>query len=132
MSALNPFVVTTTPTIERANRLLSVKANPGFIDILRISQQLVDEAVNASVDYPGWDAQQITVLKCRAQAAKEHHQQLIRRIMVAIQDGLDAAKVDLENLPQKTAAEVIDQGDLVRQETLKHFSDLDSRVPGSY
>src|ERR1700677_2713287 len=98
MSALNPFVITTTPVIERANRLLGVKAHPGFIDILRISQALVDEAVAASIDYPGWDSQQITVLKCRAQAAKEHHQQLIRRIMAAISDGLEAARTDLESM----------------------------------
>jgi hypothetical protein len=132
MSVLQPFAVTTTPIVERANRLLSVKSNPGFIDILRISQQLVDEAVAMSVDYPGWDAQQITVLKCRAQAAKEHHQQLIRRIMAAIQDGLDAAKSDLASMPAKTPTEIIEQGDLVRQEFLKKAEDLDSRVPGSF
>lgn len=132
MSVLQPFAVTTTPIVERANRLLSVKSNPGFIDILRISQQLVDEATDASVDYPGWDAQQITVLKCRAQAAKEHHQQLIRRIMAAIQDGLDAAKADLSSMPAKTPTEIIEQGDLVRQEFLKKAEDLDSRVPGSF
>jgi hypothetical protein len=132
MSVLQPFAVTTTPIVERANRLLSVKSNPGFIDILRISQQLVDEAAAQSIDYPGWDAQQITVLKCRAQAAKEHHQQLIRRIMAAIQDGLDAAKADLSSMPAKTPTEIIEQGDLVRQEFLKKAEDLDSRVPGSF
>jgi hypothetical protein len=93
---------------------------------------LVDEAAAQSIDYPGWDAQQITVLKCRAQAAKEHHQQLIRRIMAAIQDGLDAAKADLSSMPAKTPTEIIEQGDLVRQEFLKKAEDLDSRVPGSF
>lgn len=132
MSVLQPFAITTTPVVERANRLLSVKSNPGFIDILRISQQLVDEAAAASIDYPGWDSQQITVLKCRAQAAKEHHQQLIRRIMAAISDGLEAAKTDLATLPAKTPAEILEQGDLVRQEFLKKADELDSRVPGSY
>ena len=132
MSVLQPFPITSTPIIERANRLLSVKSNAGFIDILRISQQLVDEAVSASVEYPGWDSQQIVVLKCRAQAAKEHHQQLIRRIMAAIQDGLEAAKADLSSMPAKTPTEIIEQGDLVRQEFLKKAEDLDSRVPGSF
>jgi hypothetical protein len=132
MSEVNPFEITSTPTVERANRLLSVKSNPGFIDILRISEQLVREAADASIDYPGWDAQQITVLKCRAQAAKEHHTQLIRRIMAAIQDGLEAAKTDLSSMPAKTANEVIEQGDLTRLETLRKFDELDSRVPGSF
>jgi hypothetical protein len=125
-------VLFTSPAIDRANRLLSLKANPGFIDLLQISQQLVQEAIDATSDYPGWDAQQIVVLKVRQQAAKEHHQALIQRVLAAIQTGIDEARANASNLPVKTAGEALDQGDYVRQEVLKKFDDEDNRVSGSY
>lgn len=132
MSTMQPFVIETTSNISRANRLLSLKSNPGFIDLMRLSQELVDDATATSIDYPGWDPQQITVLKCRAQAAKEFHKMLIQKIQAAIQKGLEEQSALIDQLPEKSAREVLDQGDLARQEFLKKAAEMDNRPAGSY
>jgi hypothetical protein len=133
-AATAPFVPTTTPNIERANRLISLRSNPGFLDLLRLSQELVDEAVETCSDYPGWDPQQMVVLKVRQQCAKEHHRMILVKINDAIQSGVDEMKSHLaaNTLPEKTAEEAVDQGDYVRQETLKKFDEFDSRPAGSF
>lgn len=122
----------TSPNIERANRLISLRANPGFLDLIQISQQLVKEAVDTCTNFPGWDKDQIVVLKVRQQAATEHHQQLIQRFIAAIQSGIDEARANASTLPAKTAGEALEQGDYIRQEVLKNFEEFDNRVPGSY
>ena len=127
-----PFVPTTTFLIERANRLISLRAHPGFIDLLRISQELVDEATAVSIDYGGWDPQQIVVLKSRAQAAKEYHSRLIGKVMEAIRDGMEDASANASILPEKTPGEALEQGDYVRQKMLEKFDDMDARPAGSY
>ena len=128
---ISPFEPTTTPTIERANRLISVRSNPGFLDILRISQSLVDSAAAVLVDYGGWDPQQIMVLKARAQAAKEHHNMLLGGINDAIREGVEEGRAQVQDQP-KTATDALDQGDYVRQKTLERFDDMDTRPAGSW
>ncbi len=132
--ATKPFVQTTTPAIERANRLISLRAHPGFIDFLRLSEELVQIATDISVDFGGWDTQQIVILKARAQASKEHHQGLLGKLQEAIDIGLAEAREQLESLPEKTAQELQDQGDYVRLKVLQNFEkrDQDARVAGSY
>lgn len=125
-----PFIPTTTPAIERANRLISVRSNPGFLDILRISQEIVDSATKILIQYPGWDPQQITVLKVRAQAATEHHEMLLAKINEAIRDGV--AEGTAQSLPEKSADDAVDQGDYVRQQVLQRFEEQDGRLAGSY
>lgn len=130
-----PFHQTTTPTIERSNRFLSLKAHPGFYDLILLSQQLVQEASDQSRDYPGWDPQQMVVLKCRAQASHEHHEALLARMQNAINTGIaEATRLIAEHqLESKTAAEVIDQGDYVRQAVLEEFGKMDeTRASGSF
>jgi hypothetical protein len=136
MSARAPFVAITTPNIEQANRLLSVRAHPGFADIIRLSQELVQEAADTCADYPGWDTEQMVVLKVRMQAAKEMHKMLLAKINQAIERGVAEQREAMSTMPAKTATETLEQGDLVRQEVLQEFAKRDqeaeSRVPGSY
>src|ERR1035437_7829503 len=127
-----PFIPRTTPNIERANRLISLRAHPGFIDILRITQEQVQEAVDACSNYPGWDTQQILVLQVRQKCATEFHQMLLAKVNEAIQTGLDEAKASIASLPVMSAAEAVDQGDYVRQQTLRKFDEFDSRPSGSF
>ena len=133
-----PFVPTTTPAIERANRLISLRAHPGFNDLLRLSQELVQSAADICADYPGWDDKQIVVLKVRMQAAKEHHQLLLAKINEAIEEGISEGREKSPSLPEKTAAEALEQGDFVRMRVLEKFSDMDNnpvtdnRPAGSY
>jgi hypothetical protein len=130
-----PFVATTTPAIDRANRLLSVTQNPGFLDIMRISQEIVKEASDILIQFGGWDEKQISILKARAQAATEHHSALFARIQDAIRQGIadDAARNQIKP-DARSVEDVIEQGDLVRQKVLQKFDVLDTetRVAGSF
>ena len=128
-----PFEQTSTPEIELANRLMSLRTNPGFADAYRISKAMADEAAHTSITYPGWDSNQIMVLKARAQAALEHHELFFAKITEAIREGVQAQAANT-NLPDKSAEEVLATGDYVRQEVLTKFADLDaeSRLPGTY
>lgn len=132
MSASAPFVQTSTPNIERANRLISLKSHPGFFDLLRLSQELVQSAADICADYGGWDAQQIVVLKVRMQTAKEHHQMLIAKIHEAITLGVEEGKALAPTLPEKSPEDMVAQGDYVRAKTLQKFEEIDTRAPGSY
>lgn len=132
MSASAPFVQTSTPNIERANRLISLRDNPGFFDLLRLSQELVQSAADICADYGGWDAQQIMVLKVRMQTAKEHHQMLIAKIQEAIKVGIEEGLANAPTLPEKSPEQIMEHGDFVRQAVLQKFDEVDTRSPGSY
>lgn len=127
-----PFVPTTTPTIERANRLISVRTHPGFLDVLRISQEIVQSAVDVCRNYPGWDERQLIVLHARMKCAEEHHQLLIAKINEAIRDGIAESSSQSTSLPEKSASDAVDQGDYVRQQVLQKFDEQDNRPAGSY
>ena len=125
-----------TPTIERANRLMSLQANQGFPDLWEISQDLVKNLTATAIEYPGWDLQQLLVLKARAQAAKEHHELLFGTIKDAIEAGILEQKAAMESA-KPTPEEIrsaIEQGDLVRQAVLTKFDqkDAEQRTAGSY
>jgi len=125
------FAETTTPTIERANRLIAVRAHPGFHDIMRISQDLVKTAEDICANYPGWDTQQIVMLKVRMQTAREHHAALFAAVNDAIRAGLDEARTTAAS-PEKTVTDAADQGDYVRQAVLQKFDEMEGRAAGSY
>ena len=127
-----PFVPTTTPNIERANRLLGLRSHPGFMDLLRLSQEIVQSAADICADFGGWDAQQIVVLKVRMQAAKEHHELLIAKMQDAIRAGVEEDSMRRSSMPEKSPEDVLAQGDYVRQEVLTKFDEMDSRAAGSW
>ena len=127
-----PFVPTTTPNIERANRLLGLRSHPGFMDLLRLSLEIVQSAADFCADFGGWDAQQIVVLKVRMQAAKEHHELLIAKMQDAIRAGVEEDSMRRSSMPAKSPEDVLAQGDYVRQEVLTKFDEMDSRAAGSF
>jgi len=127
---IDPFTPPTPLAVEISNRLQAVRQLPGYLEIMRISQALVEEATAVLVDWGGWDPQQIITLKARAQAAKEHHQMLFTRIQNAIHDGIveAAEKKDLQTDKSKDSIHLADE---LREEVLSNMSD-DQRIPGSY
>ncbi len=129
----DPLISSESPVIARANRLMSLRANPGFQDAFRLSKDMADEAGRISITYGGWDPQQIMVLKARAQAALEHHELFFAKITEAIREGI-AEQAASVTLPDKSVQEVLETGDLVRQQVLTRFEEFDSesRLPGSY
>lgn len=70
--------------IALGNRMATLKQSPGFNDLRLLAEMLEKEATAELVDYPGWDAMQISVLKARAQAAKELVAELFARVDGAI------------------------------------------------
>ena len=128
-----PFIKTVSPTIERANRLLSLRDNPGFYDLQCIAQDLVQNAADQCADYGGWDDRQIVVLKVRMQCAKEFRDLFFAKLNEAIRTGIEEQSLQM-NLAEKTPTEIIEQGDYVRREVLTHFAEMDqeTRSPGSY
>lgn len=132
-----PFVPVTTPTIERGNRLLAIRQHPGFNDLIRIGQDLVQEAMEQSRDFGGWDPQQIAILKARHQAAYEYHVRFLARIQAYIEQAITEVRAAQNENPkaEPTAQEILDNGDFVRQEMLKRFEQMDkedNRPAGSY
>jgi hypothetical protein len=105
----HPGEPTVAQVLALANRLLAQKAAPGFHDIRLICEMLEQEAVKASRDYPGWDHEQIVILKVRAQVAHELITEIFNRI--------DAAIYSAQSLPGfQSAAE----------------QPVTDRIPGSY
>jgi len=127
---IDPYLPPTPLATERSNRLTAVRALPGYVEIMRISAQLADEAAASLVDWPGWDMQQLVTLKARAQAAKEHHNMLFDRIERAIRDGVAEAdeKKDLQVDQTKGSIRMADE---IREEFLKTMPE-ELRIPGSY
>jgi hypothetical protein len=132
-----PFVPTTTRNIQRANHLLAVRQHPGFIEIMTLLQEIVKMAHDNVDTYPGWDKEQMAILVCRSQAAKQLQEMLITRIQEAIAAGIQESRIlEEQQFVAKTPAEALEQGDYVRQQVLKKFHELDtgneSRAPGSF
>lgn len=127
----SPFVATTTPNIDRANRLMALRQHPGFADLIRLSQDMVQSAVDNCSNYPGWDPQQIVVLKVRQQTATEYHSLLLARISEVIQSGVEEmrAQIAAGSAPEKSVSDIVDQGDRVRQAVLTKFEEMDKQPP---
>lgn len=132
VEGVSPFVPVTTPTIERANHLMSLREHPGFVDLIRISQEIVKEAEDICGNYGGWDEKQITALQIQMRVARTHHQRLLSKMAEAIEQGIQEAQNQIPTIPVKSAEEAVDQGDYVRQRVLEKFQENDNRAAGSY
>jgi hypothetical protein len=104
------------------------------MDLVRIINEIVQDSVDATSDYPGWDSQIIVILKVKQQAAKEFPIALAKRINQAIEEGISDARTQAEAQinPPKSAEDAVDQGDFVRQRVLQNFEEMESRIAGSY
>jgi len=71
--------------------------------------------------------------KVRMQCAKEFKDLLFAKIIEAIREGVQE-QAAASNLADKTPAEILDQGDYVRQQVLTKFEEFDAegRLPGTY
>ena len=105
------------------NRLAATKASPGWVDVCKIIRDLEQEAIDTSVNFEGWDTEQIVILKARAQATREMRAQIFIRIEGAI---LQGAIVSSSN----TAADAAG-ADQLRQQVLAGGR-FDTRIPGTY
>lgn len=131
VTVARPLPITSTVAIDRGNRLLSLRNHPGFLDLIRISLDLVQEAGEAEKRFDGWDPMQIIARRERVKGAELHHQALFQRLQEAINEGYLEAQ-NLSTGVQKSAAEVIEQHDYMRQRVLQQMGDFESRVAGSY
>ena len=86
-----------SPNQELANRLSVLKASPGWNDLLRLSQELVDRTVQNVQSYNGWDPHQVILLVARMQAAKQHHDMLFGQITSLVDEGRHQQMIDIIN-----------------------------------
>jgi hypothetical protein len=138
--SVQAFEPTTTPVMERANRLAAVRSHAGFLEILRILQDIEKLATDQALNYEGWDTLQIALRAASMRTAQQVRLQLLSRIQDAIDEGVaDASRqVEMATLAAKTQNEVVEQGDYVRSQVLDTFAALDEktddpmRIAGSY
>jgi hypothetical protein len=133
-----PTILDSSDAVALGNRLHALKQSPGYGDLYRISDTLVKKAVSALVEYPGWDQQQIAILKSRAQAATEHHAMLFSLVNEALVDASREADSHAEKeASRRTPREVVEEADELRAASLYAFDGLDeiiqdSRPAGSF
>jgi predicted metallo-beta-lactamase superfamily hydrolase len=129
-----PFVARATPAMDRAQRLLSLRTHPGFLDLIRMSQDMAERAAVAERSYPGWDKDVIVALHCHTKAAYEHHEAWLAAIQTAIEQGESEARElqEQNNLPEKSDQETIEESDMLRINLLRKFEDFETRAGGSY
>ena len=118
--------------MERANRLVSLRSHPGFKDLIQIALDMAGEAEEKLTSFNGWDPAAISAIAVASQISRRFQQELMRRIQAAINDGILEAKTLANQLPEKTAADLLDQSDFVRRKALEMFDEMDNRVAGSY
>lgn len=116
--------------VERANRLIGLKNHPGWNELIRIGQELVQQATEIARDYPGWDPMQLMCLQSRAKAASEYHSLMIATVAKYIQEGV-AEAMEFNANAQANKPHTIEEADDLRRAVLSHKED-DARVPGSY
>ena len=92
------------------NRMLALKTSPGFHDLIMLAEMLESEAQTTLIDYPGFDRDELFVLKVRAQVAKEFVAELKARIDGAISNAHGLPGFSGDEGPKPT----------------------ESRIPGSY
>lgn len=100
--------ISSDPVIERANRLMTLRGDPGWPVLMDILNGLVKVVTDAAIDFGGWDAQQIIVLKGRAQGAKALAEQLLIQVNEAINLGIHLAQVAEGFAPTSATAEQSD------------------------
>jgi hypothetical protein len=135
ISLERPFEQRTTLTIDKANRLIALKAHPGFNDLVALSEQTVKLAEEALVGYEGWDRDELNARSIAFRAAKRSHEMLFGRMAHAIQQGIEeAAAVRDSGAPGDFSAEAADMADQLRVRVLQHMDETkyETRIPGTY
>lgn len=128
-----PFEQRVTLTVDRANRLLALKAHPGFNDLVALSEQTVSAARAALVDYEGWDRDELLARSIAFRAAVKSHEMLFVRVAQAIQAGIEEAAA-LKSSADPFSSDAADMADQLRVMVLQQEkeSNYDTRTPGSY
>jgi hypothetical protein len=128
----NPFQPDTTLSIDIANRLHSLRAHPGFYDLVRISEETVKEAEEAFVNFTGWDKEELAARSLAFRSANKHHQRLWEKVEAAITNGIEEARQARDEADPYNK-ETADMADNLRTAVLrKHSEAYDTRVPGTY
>jgi hypothetical protein len=137
ISLERPFEARTTLTIDKANRLIALRAHPGFNDLVALSEQTVKLAEDALVGYEGWDRDELNARSIAFRAAKKSHEMLFGRMAHAIQEGIEeAAAVRDANATSGDpySRDAADMADELRAKVLQHIDETryDTRIPGTY
>jgi len=114
-----PFEPRTTLAVDRANRLHSLIAHPGWNDMVALSEQTVKIAEDALVNFEGWDRDELVARSIAFRAAKKSHQRLFNGIQQAVQAGVEEAAVLMDSEDPFSRA-TADMADDLRVRILQH------------
>lgn len=132
----NPIESRTTPYIDRASRLLSLRGHPGFGDLVALSQETVNIARAALVNFEGWDKDELVARSIAYRAAEKSHEMLFVRLAQAIQTGIEEASAvrDAAIPANQYSKEAADMSDELRAQVIQQIdqSNYETRTPGSY
>lgn len=134
ISLTNPFEARTTLSIDMANRLFALRGQPGFIDLIRLSEETVKVAEDAFVNFDGWDKDELAARSIAFKAARRFHQMLWSRVESVIQGGIEEARqARQEAVDDPFGKDAADMADNLRVAVLERQSDMyDTRVSGTY
>jgi hypothetical protein len=91
--------------LDRGRRLMDLRGQPGFSDLLTISEKLAQEAETQMLRYEGWDKDQLLGLQKRADGARGHHQRLLAVMEETMQIAADYSLTREYHEPEKTLSE---------------------------
>lgn len=135
ISVKNPYEATTTMSIDIANRLYSLRAHPGFNDLVRLSERTVKVAEDAFVMYEGWDKDELNARSIAFRSARRFHEMLWGLMENTIQNGIAESRQAQEavSLEDPYGEEAANMADHLRVAVLKRTDEsYDSRVSGTY
>jgi phosphate uptake regulator len=125
-----PFGAHTTMGIDIANRLYSLKTHPGYYDLVRMSEGVVQMAEDAFINFEGWDKDELQARSLAFQAAKRFHKLLFSKIEEAIASGIEELRATRQ-AEDPFAKEHADMADDLRVAALQ-FESNETRIPGTY
>jgi len=128
-----PYEQTISLAIDKANRLHSLRAHPGFNDLVALSEETVRIAERELVEFAGWDKDELVARSIAFRAAKKSHERLFMGIMRTIQEGIEEAAI-LRGSEDPYSREAVEMADELRLKVLQHAeaTNYETRIPGSY
>jgi len=120
------------PVIERGTRLFQLRQTPGYADLFRISEAIVQQAANAVLRFDGWDKDQRNDLALIAKATLKHHELLFDELDKAVREANEEHEAELlRQAEARTAQAAATEADQLRADTFKKFDDVEREFAGN-
>jgi hypothetical protein len=125
--------------VNRGYRLTSLTSSPGYIDLQRIAEALIQRARDAYERFEGWDAMQILALQQRIKTSIEFRDQLFATVNQQIEASRQQElSIHAEEHSAKPEMQKADEADELRAKALALFESMnptpesDGRIAGTF